>query len=54
MMVCEVPLTFAKHDTDMSLGMKETYPAFSICENKDEADQRLCFWLMDSAIPLLA
>ena len=23
MMVCEVPLTFAKHDSDMSLGMKK-------------------------------
>ena len=22
-MVCEVPLTFAKHDSDMSLGMKK-------------------------------
>ena len=36
-------------------------PAFCICENKDadqlrgnhEADQRLCFPYMDSAIPLL-
>ena len=37
-------------------------PAFCICENKDadqlrgnsEADQRLCFRHMDSAIPLLS
>ena len=37
-------------------------PAFCICENKDadqlrgdrEADQRLCFGYMDSAIPLLS
>ena len=37
-------------------------PAFCICENKDadqlrgnrEADQRLCFRSMDSAIPLLS
>ena len=37
-------------------------PAFCICENKDpdqlhgnrEADQRLCFRYMDSAIPLLS
>ena len=36
-------------------------PAFCICENKDadqlcgsrEADQRLCFRYIDSAIPLL-
>ena len=36
-------------------------PAFCVCENKDtdqlggdhEADQRLCFHYMDSAIPLL-
>ena len=43
----------------MSLIMRK--PAFCICENKDadqlrgnrEADQRLCFRHMDSAIPLL-
>ena len=34
-------------------------PAFCICENKDadqlrEADQRLCFRYIDSAIPLLS
>ena len=37
-------------------------PAFCICENKDadqlrgnrEADQRLCFRYIDSAMPLLA
>ena len=43
----------------MSLVMRK--PAFCICENKDadqlrgdrEADQRLCFRYLDSAIPLL-
>ena len=29
-------------------------PAFCLCENKDAADQRLCFHYMDSTIPLLS
>ena len=29
-------------------------PAFCICENKDAADQRLCFRYIDSTIPLLS
>ena len=47
-------------DHQMSLVMRK--PAFCICENKDadqlrgnrEADQRLCFRYMDSAMPLLS
>ena len=47
-------------DTYMSLVLRK--PAFCICENKDadqlcgycEADQRLCFRYIDSAIPLLS
>ena len=48
-----------KTKSDMSHVMRK--PAFCICENKDadqlrsnrEADQRLCFRLTDSTIPLL-
>ena len=47
------------HVCHMSLVVRK--PAFCICENKDadqlrgnrEADQHLCFSLMDSTIPLL-
>ena len=48
------------HKRHMSLVMRK--PAFCICENKDadqlhgyrEADQRLCFFYIDSVIPLLS
>ena len=44
-----------------SLIFQKRFPAFCICENKDadqlrgnrEADQRLCFRYIDSAIPLV-
>ena len=47
------------YQPENSLYMKK--PAFCICENKDadqlrsdrEADQHLCFYYMDSTIPLL-
>ena len=54
--------TTAQSDHQLNLSRVMKKPAFCLCENKGadqlrgyhEADQRLCFSHMDSAIPLLS